>query len=302
MFPQSPMLMSGWHGKRTRWRWALFHMSGRICRRLGLIMMDEMKRPDNWHGLKDEMLWQFQNGPFSRLLISTMHFLAYHFVLRRRTNSTTRAAGMHLTVRDTVFHPRRFISSERFVEFIDTLDLKGKRVIDVGTGTGILAIAAARVGAETVIATDINPNAVLSVPENACGNGVADRVTAVCMDLLSGFVASRLFDVILANLPKHAQEPRDLADRGWHGGSSHRYITPLFDQAYERLRPNGQLYVMLSSHSDLDLIEKRLEQAGFSFRIAKRYSIFVDSFILYECTPWRASSTPGFRLTHERAN
>lgn len=244
-----------------------------------------MKRPDNWHGLKDEMPWHFHNGAFSRLLTSTMHFLAYHFVLRRRINSPTRAAGMRLTVRDTVFHPWCFISSERFVEFIDTLDLKGKHVIDVGTGTGILAIAAARAGAETVIATDINPNAALSVPENACVNGVADRVTAVCMDLLSGFVAAPSVDVILANLPKHAQEPRDLADRGWHGGSSHRYILPLFDQAYARLKPNGHLYVMLSSHSDLDLIEKHLEQAGFIFCIAKRYSIFIESFILYECTP-----------------
>jgi release factor glutamine methyltransferase len=247
-------------------------------------MVDQMKRSDNWHDLKDEMPWEFKNGPFSRFLISTMHFLAYHFVLRRRTNLPTRAAGMRLIVRDTVFHPSWFISSERFVDFIDTLDLKGKWVIDVGTGTGILAIAAARAGAKTVIATDINPNAALSVPENAHINGVADRVTAVCMDLLSGFVASPLVDLILANLPKHAQEPRDVADRGWHGGSSHRYILPLFDQAYDRLKPNGQLYVMLSSHSDLDLIEKRLEQAGFSIRIAKRYSIFIDSFILYECT------------------
>jgi predicted nicotinamide N-methyase len=64
---------------------------------------------------------------------------------------------MRLIVRPTVFHPRYFISSRRFAEFIDTLNLGGKRVLDVGTGTGILAIAAARAGAETVIATDINP-------------------------------------------------------------------------------------------------------------------------------------------------
>jgi release factor glutamine methyltransferase len=155
---------------------------------------------------------------------------------------------------------------------------------DVGTGTGILAIAAARAGAERVIATDINPNAALSVPQNARGNGAGDRVTAVCMNLLSGLVAAPLFDVIVANLPKHPQEPRDLADRGWHGGPSHRDITPLFDQAYERLKPNGQMYVMFSSHSDLDLIDNVIKRAGFKFCIAKKYSIFIDSFVLYECT------------------
>src|SRR5262249_22570555 len=83
----------------------------------------------------------------------------------------------------------------------------------------ILAIAAARAGAAGVIATDINPNAAQSVPENAGLNGVGGRVSAVCMDLLSGLAATPSFDVIVANLPKHTQVPRDVADRRWTGGA-----------------------------------------------------------------------------------
>jgi len=217
---------------------------------------------------------------FGRLV----HFLSYHFVLSRRGTWRTKAAGMRFTVRPTVFHPRYFISSERFAEFIDSLDLRGKQVIDVGTGTGILAIAAARSGSENVIATDINPNAALSVPDNARHNGVGDRVTAVCMDLLSGFAADPLFDVIIANPPKHTLEPHDLADRGWNAGPNHRDIAALFDQARERLKPDGKLYVMLSAHSELSLIEKLIERAGLRFRVTRRYSIVVDAFVLYECS------------------
>jgi methylase of polypeptide subunit release factors len=66
-----------------------------------------------------------------------------------------------------VFHPRYFISSECFAEFIGGLDLSGKHVVDIGTGSGILALAAARAGAENVTATDINPNAALTAAENA---------------------------------------------------------------------------------------------------------------------------------------
>src|SRR5450755_80211 len=122
------------------------------------------------------------HGPFRRLLRRVIHFLSYHLVLARRSVRTTRAAGFRLTVRPTVFHPRFFISSEAFAAFIDGLDFSGKRVADVGTGSGILALAAARAGAANVIAADINPNAALCAAENARANGLGDRVSAVSCD------------------------------------------------------------------------------------------------------------------------
>jgi release factor glutamine methyltransferase len=245
--------------------------------------MDQINRPERLLGLEDQAVPDLRQDAFTRHFGRVIHFLSYHFVLRRRGTWRTKAAGMRFTVRPTVFHPRYFISSERFAKFIGALDLRGKQVIDVGTGSGILAIAAARAGSDDVIATDINPNAALSVPENARHNGVGDRVTAVSMDLLSGFAARPLFDVIIANPPKHTREPHDLADRGWNAGPNHRDIAALFDQACERLKPEGKLYVMLSSHSDLGLIEKLIERAGLRFRVVKKYSILVDAFVLYEC-------------------
>ena len=53
-------------------------------------------------------------------------------------------------------HPCYFITSEFFASFIDRLDLNGKRVADVGMGSGILALAA-RAGAACVTAVDVNP-------------------------------------------------------------------------------------------------------------------------------------------------
>ena len=73
--------------------------------------------------------------------------------------------------------------------------------------------------------------------ENARINGLGDRVTGVCSNLLSGLAARPLFDVIVSNPPYFAGEPRDLADRAWHSGPSHRDIVELFVQARERLAP-----------------------------------------------------------------
>jgi release factor glutamine methyltransferase len=74
-----------------------------------------------------------------------------------------------------------------------------------------------------------------------------------------------------------------LADRGWHAGPGHRDIAELFNEAYERLKPGGCLYVMFSSDSELDLIDKLIERAGLRSRVLERYSIFIESFVLYEC-------------------
>lgn len=223
--------------------------------------------------------------PLSRskqLLRATIHLLSYHFILKQRRTTVTHAAGFRLTLRPTVFHPRYFLTSEFFANFIASLDLTGKRVADVGTGSGILALAAARAGAESVTAADINPNAALTAAENARANGVGDRITAVCSDLLSAVAPRPLFDVILSSPPKHAGKPRNLADRGWHAGSNYRDITALFDQSRERLKPGGRLYIMLSSDSDLDLFATLIDRAGFHARLAHERSIFIESLIIYE--------------------
>jgi release factor glutamine methyltransferase len=194
----------------------------------------------------------------------------------------TRAAGFRLTVRPTVFHPRYFISSTCFAKFISGLDLRGQHVADIGTGSGILALAAARAGAKSVVAVDINPVAALSAAENARANGVGNRVTALCANLLSAVAPRPLFDVILSSPPKHAGEPLDLADRGWHAGPQYRDIAALFDEARQRLKPRGRLYVMVSSDSDLALFAGLIARSGLRARVAREHSIYIEKFIIYE--------------------
>src|ERR1700726_4230891 len=65
------------------------------------------------------------HGPFRRFLRRFIHFFSYHLILARQSSRVTRAAGFRLTVRPTVFHPRYFLSSECFADFISRLDLSG---------------------------------------------------------------------------------------------------------------------------------------------------------------------------------
>lgn len=71
-----------------------------------------------------------------------------------------------------------------------------RNVLDVGTGSGILAVAAAKLGAESVTAVDIDPVAVAAARDAARRNGVADRV-----QVLQGSVPTAAqYDLVLANL------------------------------------------------------------------------------------------------------
>jgi ribosomal protein L11 methyltransferase len=99
---------------------------------------------------------------------------------------------------------------------LQQVPVQGRTVIDIGTGSGLLAIAASRLGASRVVAIDNDANAVHAAGENLTLNRGAD------VTLRQGEVKSDTrgpFDVVLANLTgaalqEHAAKVRDLAGSG----------------------------------------------------------------------------------------
>lgn len=63
------------------------------------------------------------------------------------------------------------------LEWLDSASLPGRFVVDYGCGSGVLAIAALKLGASAVLAIDIDPQALLATRENAARNNVAERLT-----------------------------------------------------------------------------------------------------------------------------
>ena len=112
-------------------------------------------------------------------------------------------------------------------------------------------------------------------------NGLGDRVTAVCSNLLSAVAPSALFDVIISSPPSFPGEPRDIADRAWHAGPNYRDVAALFEQARERLAAGGRLYILLSSDSDLDLFSTLIAQGSFQGKPGPERSVLIESLIIY---------------------
>ena len=86
------------------------------------------------------------------------------------------------------------------LEALETMADPGMDILDLGSGSGILAVAAAKLGAGKVLALDIDPIAVRATRENAARNGVAHQIVAEQGSLESVLSSARRFDLLLVNI------------------------------------------------------------------------------------------------------
>lgn len=83
-------------------------------------------------------------------------------------------------------------------ELMQTIDIKNKTVLDIGCGSGVLGIAAAKLGAREVVFADNDPQAAETAKENIKHNNLRAKTAVVCGDLTDKIQGA--FDIILANL------------------------------------------------------------------------------------------------------
>ena len=151
--------------------------------------------------------------------------------------------------------------------------LPGATVLDLCTGSGLLAIEAARRGAREVTAIDVSRRAVLATRLNARLNGVSVR--ALRGDLFTP-VAGRRFDLIISNPPYLPSEGAELPDRGaaraWEGGPDGRaFIDRICRQAQAHVTPGGVLLLLQSSLSADLATARELGSRGFEVTVAARH-------------------------------
>jgi len=119
----------------------------------------------------------------------------------------------------------------------------GEKVADVGTGSGILAIAAAKLGASKILAIDVDIKAVEIAKENSQNNGVSNKVDVVCGDLVT--VVKGKFDVVVANILT-------------------KVLLPMIPYAKAYLNPDGYLILSGIMESEAFEIDKSLKSEGFT--------------------------------------
>jgi release factor glutamine methyltransferase len=147
--------------------------------------------------------------------------------------------------------------------------VKGRRVLDFCTGSGVVAIAAARLGARTVTAFDVCPHAIGSTKDNAADAGVCiDARVGTCSDAS----AAGPFDVVVSNPPYVPTGPNAHLEEipigvgpatAWNAGIDGRLVlNPLCDHAAELLTGGGTMLIVQSELADTKQSLRRLRSAG----------------------------------------
>ena len=133
-------------------------------------------------------------------------------------------------------------------------DIHGKRVLDHGTGTGVLAIFAKRLGAASVLALDIDDKSVLNAKENAALNNENIEVQ-LCKSVLD---TNRTFDLILANIHRNILLANMRAYAGCLAPGGELWLSGFYESDIETLTHEAALYglhpIQILSNGDWRLV------------------------------------------------
>ena len=138
-------------------------------------------------------------------------------------------------------------------------EIDGLRVLDLGTGSGVLAILASKLGARNVVATDISDRAIKIAKRNAEINGV--EIDFRVGDLFNP-VRGELFDLIICN-PPMTPSPIQLRRFTWGGVDGRLILDRIIDEAPSHLRRNGRLILPVISLVGIGRTYQALLERGF---------------------------------------
>jgi len=175
-----------------------------------------------------------------------------------------------IAVFDSVFWDSRDTESLRTL--IAESDLvRGKSVLEIGTGSGLISLYCLQFGASRVVATDINPMAVGNARYNAERLGLAERfeVRQVSPDDAGAYSVirpSEKFDLIISNPPWEDATPERNIDYAYYD-PGFDLIRTLLNELRQHLNANGRAMLAYGSVEGIRQVKRLSDENGFTFRI-----------------------------------
>jgi len=185
--------------------------------------------------------------------------------------------GMEFLTCERVYEP----AEDTFLLADNLTVKKSDKVLEIGTGTGIIAIIASK-KAKNVVAVDINSYAVECAQKNS-------EINLASVDIRFGDlfdpIEDEKFDLILFNTPYLPTEDEELIedelDAAWNGGKDGRSVINRFiEELLDHINPGGCVQLVQSSLSNIEETTDRLMQLGFEVSITASERFFFEEVVV----------------------
>ncbi|MCU7548975.1 methyltransferase [Chitinophagaceae bacterium LB-8] len=189
--------------------------------------------------------------------------------------------GIRLQIPPQVFHPGFFFSTQLLLKFINRLPLQQMRVLELGAGSGLIAIEAARKGA-CVTASDINPIAIDYLEKNKKANGV--EFTIIYSDLFAS-IPEQHFDMIIINPPYYKKQPITSYDYAWYCGENGEYFEKLFSSIGNYVLPESTVIMTLCDGCDIEMVRAFASKNNFQMKCVYSRKNLIERNFIYQIKP-----------------
>ena len=186
--------------------------------------------------------------------------------------------NIRLQVPSEVFHPGFFYSTHYLLQYIDGLQLQQKTFLELGAGSGLIAMYAAKKNAY-VTASDINPTAIEYLGINQAANGV--NISVVHSDMFSA-IPRQAFDIIAINPPYYKKDPVLPRQYAWYCGENGEYFQKLFRGIGEYTHPDSTIVMTLCDGCDITMIHSIAKENKYSLRCVVTKQNLVENHFIYK--------------------
>jgi HemK-related putative methylase len=227
--------------------------------------------------------WRVARLPLPQRLLGKAMAWGYRLIGKDRYDDfrLERIDGLPFMVTPSVFNPKVPRTGRFFASHIDTRLVSAEtEVLDMGTGSGVCAVFAAR-HARRVVAVDINLAAVRCAWINTLLNNLEHKIEVRHGDLFAPVRGER-FDLILFNPPFVQGIPKDTRDGAWRSNDvAERYAAGL----RAHLKPGGTALVLLSTFGDGRVFLREFHRQGFEIDVFAERRFINERLTLFRLVP-----------------
>jgi release factor glutamine methyltransferase len=236
-----------------------------------------------WNGIVQVLADLTSRRRPGRLIMRAVLQWRFRLFQRRRYNRLVveQVAGQALLILPDVFNPKLFRTGEFLAQSLDgSLIPPGASVLDVGTGSGVGAVVAAK-WARRVVAVDVNPAAVRCARINALLAHAEDRIDVREGDLFAP-VEDERFEVVLFNPPFFHGVPRDPLDYAWR---SPDVVERFAAEVGRHLAPGGRALVVLSTDGEMASFLATFAANRLSVETMSEHNLVNERLTMYSLQP-----------------